>query len=207
MMKNKLSTALLGSGALALLSGIGAAAPSRSAGEVSLAVPPGITLVDVSKSGYGARDEFLWRRLGDAQGNPLFTYTLEGHSGQSSCYGDCAKEFPPLLARSNAAAFGDWSFSIAPRASNGCSRASHSIAMPAGRCTSSWSSTAMARSADSGATPIPAARVSRPRLAGDRPSMTPPGACARRPTSASNRSRPPMAMPSWSLPPDCRSIS
>jgi predicted lipoprotein with Yx(FWY)xxD motif len=109
MMKHKLSTALLGSGALMLLSGVGAAASSRSADDVPLAVPPGITLVDVSKSGYGARDEFLWRRLGDAQGNPLFTYTLEGHSGKSSCYGDCAKEFPAVLAPSDAVASGDWS--------------------------------------------------------------------------------------------------
>lgn len=99
MMKHKLSTALLGSGALVLLLGVGAAASSRSAADVPLAVPPGITLVDVSKSGYGARDAFLWRRLGDAQGNPLFTYTLEGHSGKSSCYGDCAKEFPPCSRR------------------------------------------------------------------------------------------------------------
>ena len=108
-MKNQLSRAFLGAGALALLSGVSAAAPSRSTDGVPLAVPSGITLVDVSKTGYGARDEFLWRRLGDAQGNPLFTYTLEGHSGKSSCYGDCAKEFPPFLAPRDATAFGDWS--------------------------------------------------------------------------------------------------
>jgi predicted lipoprotein with Yx(FWY)xxD motif len=113
-MRYTLSTALLGSGVLALLSGVSAAAGARSPDEVPLAVPPGITLVDVSKSGYGARDEFLWRRLGDAQGNPLFTYTLEGHSGKSSCYGDCAKEFPPVLAPANAAAFGDWSLIVRP---------------------------------------------------------------------------------------------
>ncbi len=109
MMKHKLSTALLVTGALALVSAVSAATPSNGAGDVPLAVPLGITLVDVSKSGYGARDEFLWRRLGDAQGNPLFTYTLEGHSGKSSCYGDCAKEFPPFLAPPNAVASGDWS--------------------------------------------------------------------------------------------------
>ena len=109
MLSNQLSTALFGCGALALLSGASTAAPVHGALEAQLAVPSGITLVDVSKTGYGARDEFLWRRLGDAHGNPLFTYTLEGHSGKSSCYGDCAKEFPPFLAPSDAAAFGDWS--------------------------------------------------------------------------------------------------
>lgn len=108
-MKHTLSTALLGSGALALLSGASAAAAPHGSLEAPLAVPPGITLVDVSKTGYGARDEFLWRRLGDAHGNPVFTYTLEGHSGKSSCYGDCAKEFPPLLAARSAVASGNWS--------------------------------------------------------------------------------------------------
>src|SRR5579862_2564461 len=108
MLNHKLSTTLLGSAALALLWGGSAAAATRGASDVPLAVPPGITLVDVSKTGYGARDEFLWRRLSDAQGRPLFIYTLEGHSGKSSCYGDCAKEFPPVLAPSNAAVFGDW---------------------------------------------------------------------------------------------------
>ncbi len=108
MLKNKLSLMLLGSGALTLWA-TGAMAAPPGASNVPVAVPSGITLVDVSKSGYGARDEFLWRRLGDAQGNPLFTYTLEGHSGKSSCYGDCAKEFPPFLAPPNAIASGDWS--------------------------------------------------------------------------------------------------
>lgn len=79
------------------------------ASEVPLAVPVGITLVDVSKASYSARDELLWRRLSDAHGGPLFTYTLEGHSGRSSCYGDCTKEFAPFLAPRNAVASGDWS--------------------------------------------------------------------------------------------------
>lgn len=109
MLKHNLSTALVGAGALALLCVASAATPSRDRSDVPLAVPPGITLVDVSKSGYGARDEFLWRRLGDAHGNPLFTYTLEGHSGRSSCYGECAKQFPPFLAPRGAVAYGDWS--------------------------------------------------------------------------------------------------
>jgi predicted lipoprotein with Yx(FWY)xxD motif len=107
-MKKPLSIALFGSGALMLLSAGSSGAASRGASEVPLAVPPGITLVDVSKTGYG-RDEFLWRRLSDAHGNALFTYTLEGHSGKSSCYGDCAKEFAPFVAPRGAVAFGDWS--------------------------------------------------------------------------------------------------
>jgi predicted lipoprotein with Yx(FWY)xxD motif len=100
--------ALCASPLVALIWSTPAAAASHPVADAPLAVPAGVTLVDVSKGGYGARDEFLWRRLGDAQGNPLFTYTLEGHSGASHCYDECAREFPPFLAPSNAVAFGDW---------------------------------------------------------------------------------------------------
>ncbi len=71
-----------------------------------LSTPPGITLVDVSTA--GGVPQLLWRRLGDADGNPLYTYDAD-QPGKSSCYGDCAREFPPLVAESRVTASGDWS--------------------------------------------------------------------------------------------------
>jgi len=55
--------------------------------------------------------QFLWRRLGDAQGNPLYTYDAD-QSGRSSCYDACAREFPPYSADAHARAFGDWSIIV-----------------------------------------------------------------------------------------------
>lgn len=75
---------------------------------VPYSAPPGITLVDVSKLMDAGSPQFLWRRLGDAHGNPLYTYDAD-QAGKSSCYGDCAREFPPYLADAHAKAFGDWS--------------------------------------------------------------------------------------------------
>lgn len=77
------------------------------------ATPPGITLVDVSKIMDEAIPQFLWRRLGDADGNPLYTYDAD-RGGKSSCYDDCAKEFPPFVAGPHSKAAGD--FSILTRA-------------------------------------------------------------------------------------------
>jgi predicted lipoprotein with Yx(FWY)xxD motif len=50
----------------------------------------------------------LWRRLGDETGKPLYTYEADA-AGKSSCYADCAKEFPPLVADAHAKASGDFS--------------------------------------------------------------------------------------------------
>jgi predicted lipoprotein with Yx(FWY)xxD motif len=89
-------------GALTVASIVPALAAEKG---VEFSTPMGITLVDVTT---GAQ-EFLWRRLGDEEGRPLYTYDADGRSGKSTCVGECAKEFPPYLAAPNAKAFGDWS--------------------------------------------------------------------------------------------------
>jgi predicted lipoprotein with Yx(FWY)xxD motif len=103
------STASLATLAAVLTWSAPAAAADGARVDVPLAFPAGVTLVEVSKGEAYGPGAFLWRRLGDAHGNPLYTYTLEGHSGKSSCYGECAKEFPAFIAPRNAVAFGDWS--------------------------------------------------------------------------------------------------
>lgn len=64
-------------------------------------------LVDVMQFITNSSAQFLWRRLGDADGKPLYTYDGDA-AGKSSCVAECAKEFPPLIAATNAKAFGDW---------------------------------------------------------------------------------------------------
>src|SRR5579864_3735560 len=60
---------------------------AQGADPAPLAMPPGITLVDVSKGGDEVSNGFLWRRLGDAEGRLLYTFDKDGTGGQSSCYG------------------------------------------------------------------------------------------------------------------------
>jgi predicted lipoprotein with Yx(FWY)xxD motif len=76
-----------------------------------LSTPPGITLVDVSKVEGASAPQFLWRRLGDSDGKPLYTYDAD-QPGKSSCYDACAKEFSPYTADAHAAASGDWSIVV-----------------------------------------------------------------------------------------------
>src|SRR5450631_3241348 len=79
--------------------------PSTGAGDaVDLSTPPGITLVDVTSSA----QKFLWRRLGDPSGKPLYTFDQDGAGGTATCVDECAKEFPPLIADRNAIAFDVW---------------------------------------------------------------------------------------------------
>ena len=82
---------------------------AQGADPAPLAMPAGITLVDVSKGGDEVSNGFLWRRLGDADGRLLYTFDKDGTSGQSSCYGECAQEFRPFMASQSAASFGNWS--------------------------------------------------------------------------------------------------
>jgi predicted lipoprotein with Yx(FWY)xxD motif len=84
--------------------GVGTAA----AYTVPVSTPPGITLVDTMSPAVEAVPMLLWRRLGDANGNALYIYQAD-QAGKSSCYGDCAKEFPPLVADAHAKALGDFS--------------------------------------------------------------------------------------------------
>ncbi len=94
--------------ALILVAGLVALpALGRDADPVPLSTPAGITLEDVMQWINISAPQFLWRRLGDADGNPLYTYDQDA-PGKANCSGDCAKEFPPLPAPAKAHAFGDW---------------------------------------------------------------------------------------------------
>lgn len=74
--------------------------------------PPEFTLVDVTRFISNMADRYLWRRIGDAAGKPLYTYDQD--SGTSTCIDECAKEFPPYLAGSKSVATGDWSIIVRP---------------------------------------------------------------------------------------------
>jgi predicted lipoprotein with Yx(FWY)xxD motif len=70
--------------------------------------PPGITLVDVVKVIGNAPVQYLWRRLGDANGKPLYTFDEEAASGRVLCVADCAAEFIPYIARIGKTDTPDW---------------------------------------------------------------------------------------------------
>lgn len=83
---------------------------------IHYSTPPGVTLVEVvTEGGYSSSfgSGYQWTRLGDAEGRTLFTWDGDGRSGVSRCTGDCAREFPPLLAPPGAGTGGDWS--LVPR--------------------------------------------------------------------------------------------
>src|SRR6185437_5831450 len=105
-MQQVLSARSLGVAAFVAATTLGAG--SALAYSVPYSTPSGITLVDVSKIMDEAIPQLLWRRLGDASGNPLYTYDAD-QNGKSSCYDACAKEFPPFVADAHAKASGDWS--------------------------------------------------------------------------------------------------
>src|SRR5215469_16503403 len=96
--------------AVTLVIGAGLGTGTAAAYTAPLSTPVGITIVDVTESGHQI-PKFLWRRLGDGQGNPLYTYDAD-QSGKSSCYGECAREFPPFVAAAHAEASGDWSILV-----------------------------------------------------------------------------------------------
>ncbi len=96
----------LGVVAIAIAAGLGTGAARAST--VPDSTPPGVVLVDVVKLLNESSPEFIWRRLGDANGKPLYTYDAD-QTGKSSCYAECAKEFQPLVADARAKAFSDWS--------------------------------------------------------------------------------------------------
>ena len=113
MMKNGNSVGLasaagLAAIALALVCNRGAFAAEASRTDVPYAVPPGITIVDIVKEINDAQPSYLWTRLGDAQGNPLYTYDVDAELGKSSCVFECARAFPPVIAENSSVARGDW---------------------------------------------------------------------------------------------------
>jgi predicted lipoprotein with Yx(FWY)xxD motif len=83
-------------------------APAGAADAVPYSTPPGVTLVDVYEIISNALPQYLWRRLGDEHGKPLYTYDKDP-VGQSTCLGACATEFTPFLADARARASGDFS--------------------------------------------------------------------------------------------------
>ena len=95
-------------GVAGLIGAAACVAGTAAAYSVPYSTPAGITLVDISTSMIISVPQFLWRRLGDAHGNPLYTYDADA-PGKSSCYDACAKEFPPFVADAHARASGDWS--------------------------------------------------------------------------------------------------
>jgi predicted lipoprotein with Yx(FWY)xxD motif len=96
--------ALVGAAAVATASG--SLASSREYG--SLSTPPGITLVDVVKQNYTIQAQYLWTRLGDEHGNPL--YARDSNAADThSCDESCARKFLPMVASRSAKPFGEWS--------------------------------------------------------------------------------------------------
>jgi len=70
--------------------------------------PPGIILVEVLREVSLSSDQYLWTRLGDANGRSIFYFT--GSQASSSRNGEAsADEFQPILAAKDSSAFDDWS--------------------------------------------------------------------------------------------------
>jgi predicted lipoprotein with Yx(FWY)xxD motif len=89
-------------GSLTLAAAVQAAAPA-----VPYATPAGITIVDVDKVLTSSSAQFIWRRLGDANGKALYTYDKDP-DGKATCTAECAQEFTPFLADRAARPSGDW---------------------------------------------------------------------------------------------------
>ena len=93
---------------------VAAAFPAAPASIAPVSTPAGITLVDVTSAfgaggGGGGTTELYYRRLGDADGKPLYTFDKDGAGKKPACVAACAAEFAPYLAPKGAAAFGPWS--------------------------------------------------------------------------------------------------
>jgi predicted lipoprotein with Yx(FWY)xxD motif len=87
-----------------------AAFPAVPTSVVHNSTPTGITLVDVTSAlGGGGIAELYYRRFGDTDGKPLYTFDQDGNKGESTCVAACAKEFRPYQVAKGAVAFGPWS--------------------------------------------------------------------------------------------------
>jgi len=84
-----------------------ASAASGSTASIPYSTPVGVTLVNVTKLMDHSIPQFLWRRLGDASGKPLYTYDADT-SGKSNCYDECAVEFAPFVPEADGIANGDF---------------------------------------------------------------------------------------------------
>jgi predicted lipoprotein with Yx(FWY)xxD motif len=110
-----LSAGAAGMLAVALaITGCSASASTEQASTAAQIAPPlpatpvGITLVNVVQVVGVAPPDYLWTRLGAADGKTLYTSAADT-PGVSHCVQTCAKQFPPLLAGTGAVGFGDWS--------------------------------------------------------------------------------------------------
>jgi len=107
MRMNKFRATLLGTLTVAGLIAANNAGAASNTSSIPYSTPVGITLVNVSKLMDDAIPQYLWRRLGDENGKPLYTYDAD-KPGSSSCTGECATEFPPFAAATDAKASGDF---------------------------------------------------------------------------------------------------
>ncbi len=106
---NKFRATLLGTLATsALIVSVNANAAQVDTSSIPYSTPAGITLVNVSKLMDDAIPQYLWRRLGDAQGKPLYTFDAD-QKGTSTCYDACATEFTPFSPEADSKAAGDYS--------------------------------------------------------------------------------------------------
>lgn len=93
---------------LSALAAGGSWADNAATSQVSYSTPPGITLVDVVYELFNSTPLSLWTHLGGPGGETLYIYDKDV-SGRSACIGECAEEFPPVIALPGAKAYGDWS--------------------------------------------------------------------------------------------------
>jgi len=92
---------------------LSASAADRSA-PVPFSTPPGVTLIDVVKIVDSASNQFLWRRIGDATGRPVYTFDQDAGAGRATCTSECAKDFVPFPVQAGASATGDWTIIAGP---------------------------------------------------------------------------------------------
>lgn len=78
---------------------------------VDYSTPPGITLAEITYNDPTAEAgaKYLWTRLGDAEGWTLFVLDDKEAADKPYCTGDCAAEFPPVIAPPGAVPMAHWS--------------------------------------------------------------------------------------------------
>ncbi len=87
---------------------IGSAIAADKSGDAPPSTPPGITLIDVVKIVDSSANQYLWRRIGDAVGKPVYTFDEDAKAGKPTCVAECAKEFVPFPVAKGAKAMNDW---------------------------------------------------------------------------------------------------
>jgi predicted lipoprotein with Yx(FWY)xxD motif len=92
---------------IAALVGVARVSTAPNAGAPLPLVPAGVTVVEVVRELSTSSAQFLWARPGDAEGRTLLMSEAD-KPGISNCMGECAKEYPPLLALAGSKAFGEW---------------------------------------------------------------------------------------------------